>query len=92
MVGEVQSDKVRKLITALASDRAPSKSLCPSEVARCLSDDWRPLMETVRRVAAEMPDIIATQGGKIATQGGKEVDPITAKGPIRLRLRPNGDA
>jgi len=85
MVGEVQSDKVRKLITALARDRGPSKSLCPSEVARCLSNDWRPLMKTVRRVAAEMPDIIATQGGK-------EVDPITANGPIRLRLRPNGDA
>ena len=64
--------------------RGPSKSFCPSEVARRLAVDWRPLMDDVRRVAAGHPDLIATQGGRA-------VDPITATGPIRLTLRPRGD-
>ncbi|MEO0931849.1 MAG: DUF3253 domain-containing protein [Pseudomonadota bacterium] len=50
---------------------------CPSEVARRLADDWRPLMPLVREVAADMPEIIATQKGV-------PVDPLLAKGPIRL--------
>jgi hypothetical protein len=49
-------------------------------VAKALAPDWRPLMPQVREVAAGMPEIIATQGEV-------EVDPRTAPGPIRLRLR-----
>lgn len=56
------------------------RSFCPSEVARDLTSDWRPLMPDLRAVAAEMPEIRATQRGI-------EVDPRTARGPIRLRLR-----
>ena len=37
-------------------------------------------MPEVRTVAASMPEIMATQGGV-------EVDPVTARGPLRLRLR-----
>ena len=53
-------------------------SFCPSEAARVLAADWRPLMADVRRVAAGLP--------LRATQGGRPVDAATARGPIRLSL------
>ncbi|WP_245904274.1 DUF3253 domain-containing protein [Roseicyclus mahoneyensis] len=64
----------------LAQQRGAGASFCPSEAARALSDDWRPLMPEVRRVAAGLP--------LVATQKGAPVDPMTARGPIRLRLAP----
>lgn len=74
------TDRIRAAILDLALARGRGKSLCPSEVAKALAADWRPLMPEVRSVAAGMPEIMATQGGA-------EVDPLTARGPIRLRLR-----
>jgi hypothetical protein len=74
------SDRIRAAILDRALQRGREKSICPSEVAKALSEDWRPLMPEVRAVAAAMPEIMATQGGV-------EVDPMTARGPIRLRLR-----
>jgi len=60
-------------------------TICPSEAARQVAkdEDWRELMEPARRaarrlVAADKIDI---------TQKGRVVDPSTARGPIRLRLR-----
>ncbi|SHI58850.1 DUF3253 domain-containing protein [Wenxinia saemankumensis] len=64
-------------LMALARARAPG-TFCPSEAARALSEDWRPLMGVVRRVAATLP--------LLATQGGVPVDPAGARGPIRLAL------
>lgn len=72
--------RIREAILDLALQRGREKSVCPSEVAKALAPDWRPLMPQVREVAAGMPEIIATQGEV-------EVDPRTAPGPIRLRLR-----
>ncbi|MFN6924472.1 MAG: DUF3253 domain-containing protein [Tabrizicola sp.] len=74
------TERIRAAILDLALARGRDRSLCPSEVARTLAADWRPLMPEVRAVAATMPEIMATQGGA-------EVDPVAAKGPIRLRLR-----
>jgi hypothetical protein len=74
------SERVRAAILDLALQRGREKSLCPSEVAKALAVDWRPLMPEVRAVAAGMPEVVATQKGV-------EVDPRTARGPIRLRLR-----
>ena len=71
-------DDIANAIRKLADTRGPDKTFCPSEVARHLSDDWRPLMNDIRRVAAAMETIEATQGGT-------PVDPVTARGPIRLR-------
>ncbi|RYI32916.1 MAG: DUF3253 domain-containing protein [Acetobacteraceae bacterium] len=71
---------MRDRILDLALERGRDKSLCPSEVAKALASDWRKLMPEVRRVAAGMPEIMATQGGV-------EVDPLAARGAIRLRLR-----
>ena len=62
------------------AQRGVGKSICPSEVARALAPDWRPLMDHVRRIAARMDDVRATQGTA-------EVDPVAARGPIRLRAR-----
>ena len=67
------------MLADLSDARAPGATFCPSEAARRLSNDWRPLMQDVRRVAAEM--------GLRATQRGAEVDPLTASGPIRLSRR-----
>jgi len=64
----------------LAHQRGLEKSFCPSEAARAVAEDWRPLMPEVRRVAADLP--------LVATQKGAPVDLQTARGPIRLRLAP----
>ncbi|MEM9853840.1 MAG: DUF3253 domain-containing protein [Pseudomonadota bacterium] len=52
------------------------KSFCPSEVARAVAIDWRPLMPRVRE--------LAKREGLTATQKGRPVDPVKARGPIRL--------
>jgi hypothetical protein len=68
-------------IAAVLMDLARQRgraSFCPSEAARALAADWRPLMADVRRVAAGLP--------LSATQRGRPVDAATARGPIRLSL------
>lgn len=70
-------------ILEMLAARAPSASLCPSDVARAAApDDWRPLMEPVRRAARRLVDAGAVE----ITQRGRVVDPATASGPIRIRL------
>ena len=61
--------------------RARRATFCPSEAARGLAEDWRPLMPEVRRVASRL----GAEGRLSATQRGAPVDPATARGPIRLR-------
>ena len=69
-------------ITELLDQRAPGKTICPSEAARRVEpEDWRPLMEPARRVAARL-----VEAGEVEmTQQGRVVDPATATGPLRLR-------
>ncbi len=74
--------EIAAVILALAADRGPGKTLCPSEAARRLSPDWRPLMPEIRRVA----DQLRAEGRLVATQKGMKVDPQAALGPIRLGL------
>ena len=64
----------------LALRRGRAKTFCPSDAARALSPDWRPLMPRIRQVAATHPHLETVQKGQ-------PVDPLTARGPIRLRLR-----
>lgn len=71
-------NEIADILLDLAHQRGVGKTFCPSEAARRLSDDWRPLMPKVRRVAAQL-DLQATQKGA-------PVDPVTATGPIRLGL------
>jgi hypothetical protein len=69
---------IAEVLMELAHRRGAGRTFCPSEAARALSEDWRPLMPEVRRVAAELP--------LRATQKGAPVDPVAARGPIRLGL------
>lgn len=70
--------RIAGVLMDLAHRRGAGSSFCPSEAARALADDWRALMPHVRRVAAGLP--------LVATQKGMPVDPMRARGPIRLRL------
>lgn len=70
-----------RAILDLLDHRAATATICPSEVARAAAEDWRPLMEPVRRAARRL----VADGAVEIVQGGRVVDPSTAKGPIRIR-------
>ena len=71
-------------ILRLAADRGPEASICPSEVARALYPEWRPLLAAVRRAAVRLAD-----SGRIdILRHGKPVRPAEMRGVIRLRIRP----
>lgn len=81
-------------ILHLLDGRGRDKTICPSEAARAVAahanlnaaDDpatWQPLMEPARAAARRL----VAAGRILITQGGRVVEPSTAKGPIRLRLR-----
>lgn len=72
--------EIRAEILLHAHRRGRDKSFCPSEPARALSPDWRALMPRIRQIVAGMD-------GVEALQKGRPVDPLSARGPIRLRLR-----
>ena len=72
----MDDQKIATVLLALAEARGATRSFCPSEAARRLSADWRPLMPNVRRVGAEV--------GLRATRKGIEIDPLTARGPFRF--------
>jgi hypothetical protein len=77
-------DALADAIVALLRTRRREASICPSEAARAVGGaDWRPLMEPARRAARRL----VAEGAVEVTQGGRVVDPSTAKGPIRIRLR-----
>ena len=89
-----QDLQLEQTILALLADRGRDKTICPSEAARAVSahhhpgdrDDpasWQPLMEPARAAARRL----VAAGRIVITQGGRVVEPSTAKGPIRLRLR-----
>lgn len=70
---------IAEALMRLAHERGAERSFCPSEASRAVSPDgWRALMPRVRWVASGLP--------LRATQKGQTVDPLTARGPIRLRL------
>ena len=76
--GAPDDEAIAAALMRLALARGPDGSFCPSEAARELAEDWRPLMPEVRRVAAGLP--------LRATRGGTPVDPQAPGGPIRLAL------
>jgi hypothetical protein len=82
------SKVIQTVILELLEARSAEASICPSEVARKMSpEEWRPMMQEVRGVAAKM----ALEGKLRITQGDAQLDPQDVlkgwvKGPIRLRL------
>ena len=77
---------VEATILRLLAERDLGRTICPSDAARALAEDWRPLMAEVRETAYGMAD----DGRLEVTQSGRVVDGRSARGPIRLRL-PSGD-
>ena len=72
------------MILKIAVDRGRNATLCPSEAARAVRPEgWRELMERTRSAARRL---VAAERIEML-QRGRVVDPSTAKGPIRLRLR-----
>ncbi len=77
-------EAVAEQIMTLVHARGEGRTFCPSEVARRLATDWRPLMPLVREVAADL----ARAGCLRATRRGQVVDPEASGGPVRLGLPP----
>jgi hypothetical protein len=78
----VTDAEIERTILTLLEARDPGKTICPSDAARALADDFRPLMQPVRDVARDM----VARGELEVTQSGRVVDIDTARGAIRLRL------
>ncbi|GAA2994703.1 DUF3253 domain-containing protein [Actinokineospora diospyrosa] len=58
-------------------------SICPSDAARAVAEDWRPLMARAGEVAREL----ARAGEVQVTQRGAVLDPDGEwRGPIRIRV------
>ena len=86
--------QLEQAILDLLKQRGRDKTICPSEAARAVAasthpdrpedpQHWQPLMEPARAAARRL----VAANRIVITQGGHTVDPSTAKGPIRLRLR-----
>ena len=84
-----EADKaLEAAILELLAERGRDKTICPSEAAKAVGGkgerrDWEGLMEPARAAARRL----VAEGKIVITQGGKGVDPSTAKGAIRLKLR-----
>jgi len=85
---------ILSLLAERTADGDKTKTICPSEAAKLVSGDargkdkatrrdWEALMEPARVAARRL----AATGKIVITQHGAVVNPATAKGPIRLRLR-----
>jgi hypothetical protein len=75
-------------ILELLKERGRDKTICPSEAAKAVGGkdarrDWEGLMEPARAAARRL----VAEGKIVITQKGRVVDPSTAKGAIRLKLR-----
>lgn len=75
---------IREKILTLTKHIGPTKTICPSEVARALwPTGWQDHMEDVRRVACELH----REGLIDITQKGSPVTDLNFKGPIRLKIK-----
>jgi hypothetical protein len=83
MTPVIEESDIEAGILHLTEASRPGASICPSDVARALSPDWRPLLGRVRRVAARL-----AEAGRIEIlRKGKPVPPAQMRGVIRLRRR-----
>jgi hypothetical protein len=81
----VSEKRLREAILTLARERAPAKTICPSDAARAVGgDDWRDLMADARDIARDL----ARAGDVEIMQRGEVIDPDAQwRGPIRMRAR-----
>lgn len=65
----------------LLRHRDPDSTICPSDAARVVAGDrFRTVMDDARRVAADL----RARRVVVTTQRGDTVDPLEARGPIRI--------
>ena len=77
------SKTIDHAIFALINRRSAGKTVCPSEVARALTDDgWRDLMSSVIDAAWRLE----ATGMVVISQHGHPVSRVNARGPIRIGL------
>ena len=83
------SSPLEEAIFALLAQRAPGKSICPSEAARAVDPQgWRRLLGPARATAVGL----ARAGRLVITRHNTPVDPDAFKGVYRLRLPAPRDA
>lgn len=78
---DFEEDLMRLLIL-----RGPTKTICPSEILPEDAKQDKMVMEQVRQAARRL----VAKGEIEMMQQGKRVDPSTAKGPIRLKIKTTG--
>jgi|JI10StandDraft_1071094.scaffolds.fasta_scaffold08171_12 Protein of unknown function (DUF3253) len=78
----ITDDSIRAKLLDLGARRCEGATFCPSEAARGLSKDWRPLMPRVREAAAQL----VAEHKLVCTQRGTPAHPLTTQGAIRLSL------
>jgi len=82
----IDPETLETTLLALAAERGPGKTFCPSEAARALGgphpDGWGPLMQPIRRVAIRL----MKEGRITITRRGRPVDPDDFKGVYRLTV------
>lgn len=84
----IPDERLRAAILALATARGAASSTCPSDAARAVADDWRPLLPRARDLAREL----ARTGQVRLTQQGRPLDPDGEwRGPIRISLGRHAD-
>ncbi|MBK1783894.1 DUF3253 domain-containing protein [Prauserella cavernicola] len=85
---EGTGDRLRAAILALARARGSESSICPSDAAKAVADDWRRLLPQARDVAREL----ARRGDVVLTQRDQLLDPDGEwRGPIRIRAPRSAD-
>ena len=79
----MSEQQLREAILTLARERAPAKTICPSDAARAVGGDkWRDLMDAARDIARDL----ARAGEVQIMQRGEVLDPDADwRGPIRIR-------
>jgi hypothetical protein len=79
----MSDESIHQTILTMAAQRAPDKTVCPSEIARALFPaNWRKHMQEIRDAAIELQN-----DGKVTiTQKGQPVDMGHIKGPIRIKF------
>ncbi|MEV6639129.1 DUF3253 domain-containing protein [Amycolatopsis sp. NPDC051371] len=83
LAAESAAEGLRAAILALATARGVDSSTCPSDAARAVAADWRPLLPRARELARQL----ARAGRVELTQRGRPLDPDGEwRGPIRIRL------
>lgn len=75
----MNDDDLREAILARVGGLRPGTTCCPSQVARDLTRDWRPLMAPLRRLALDL----AAERRIGVLQKGRPAGP-DPHGPIRL--------